>query len=164
MTKYYIFRHGQTLNSKYHLPYQKNNRLVKILPDSIPSLERMAKYLKNISSDKNVSSEYLRCQQTTKIITKIMGVKFKKDSRLNEFGGETFLDFTNRIKNFLEEVEKKEYQTVIICTHGAVISTIKNLLIKGRMKRRELPFFPKPGILLYIESKKVEKIDFNVEK
>jgi len=160
MTKYYIFRHGQTLNSKYHLPYPKNNRQIKILPDSIPALKKMAEYLKNISSDLNASSEYLRCKQTTKIITKISGIKFSGDVRLNEFNQETFLDLTNRIKNFLEEVEKKEYQTVIICTHGAVISTIKNLLIKGRMKRIELPFYPKPGILLCIEGKKIQKIDF----
>ena len=160
MTKYYIFRHGQTRNSKFHLPYPKNNRLIKILPDSIPALKKMAEYLKSISSDLSASSEYLRCQQTTKIISKITGVKFKKDSRLNEFGRETFIEFTDRIKDFLEEVEKNKYETVVICTHGAGISTIKNLLIKGRMKRIELPFYPKPGILLCIEGKKIQKIDF----
>jgi len=161
MAKYYIFRHGQTLNSKFHLPYPKNNRLIKILPDSISTLKKMAEYLKNISSDLNVTSEYLRCLETTKIITKITGQKFKKEPRLNEFNQETFLEFTRRIKDFLEEVDKNKYQTVVICTHGAVISTIKNLLIKGRMTRKELPFFPKPGILLCIENKKISKIDFN---
>lgn len=161
MTKYYIFRHGQTRNSKFHLPYPKDNRQIKILKDSIPALKKMAEYLKNISPDLCVSSEYLRCQQTTKIITKITGFKFKKDSRLNEFGGETFLEFTRRIKDFIDEVEKNKYQSVFICTHGAGISTIKKLLIKGKMKQRELPFYPKPGILLCIENKTVKRIDFN---
>jgi len=161
MTKYYIFRHGQTLNSKYRLPYPKDNRQIKILKDSIPALKKMAEYLKNISPDLCVSSEYLRCQQTTKIITKITGVKFKKEPRLNEFGGETFLEFTNRINNFLEEVKINKYRTIIICTHGAGIATIKNLLIKGRMRRRDLPFYPKPGILLCIEGKNIQRIDFN---
>lgn len=161
MTKYYIFRHGQTLNSKYHLPYPKDNRQIKILKDSIPALKEMAEYLKNISPDLSVSSEYLRCRQTTKIITKITGIKFKKDHRLNELGEETFLEFTSRIKNFLEEMKKNKYQTIFICTHGAVIATIKNLLINDQMKRRKLPFFPKPGILLCIEDKIITKIDFN---
>ena len=160
MTKYYIFRHGQTFNSKFHLPYPKNNKSVEILPEGIPTLERLARYLKNIKSNHNFSSEYLRCQQTTKIIDEIAGLKFKKEARLNEFNQETFSEFTSRIKDFLEEVEKRKYQTVVICTHGAGISTIKNLLIKGRMKRRYLPFYPKPGILLCIEGKKIQKIDF----
>ena len=120
----------------------------------------MAEYLKNITPDLATSSEYLRCQQTTKIVAKITGMNFKKDSRLNEFGNETFLQFKKRIKDFLEEVEKNKYQTVVICTHGAGIATIKNLLIKGRMKKKELPFYPKPGILLCIEGKKVKEIDF----
>lgn len=162
MTKYYIFRHGQTRNSKFHLPYPKDNRLIKILPDSVPALKKMAKYLKKIKPDLSVSSEYLRCQQTAKIITQISKLKFGKDARLNEYGDETFLEFTRRIKDFLEEVEKNKYQTVVICTHGAGIATIKNLLIKGKMKRRELPFYPKPGILLCIEGKKIQKIDFNI--
>ena len=162
MTKYYIFRHGQTRNSKYHLPYPKDNRFIKILPDSIPALKKMAKYLNNISSDLNVSSEYLRCRQTAKIITQISKLKFGKDARLNEYGDETFLEFTRRIKDFLEEVEKNDYKTVVICTHGAGISTIKKLLTKGKMKQRELPFYPKPGILLCIEGKKIQKIDFNI--
>lgn len=153
-----------TLNAKYHIPYPKNNFLVEILPEGIPALEKLGTYLKNISPDFNVSSEYLRCKQTTEIITKTAGLKFEKDARLNEFGQETFSEFIKRIKDFLEEVKKNEYQTVVICTHGAVISTIKNLLIKGRMKRRELPFFPKPGILMCIEGEKIQKIDFNIEK
>lgn len=160
MTKYYIFRHGQTFNSKFHLPYPKNNKSVEILPEGIPALERLAGYLKNIKSNHNFSSEYLRCQQTTKIIAGITGLQFEKDARLNEFNQETFSEFVNRTKNFLEEVEKNEYQTVVICTHGAGISTIKNLLIKGRVKRRELPFYPKPGILMCIEGEKIQKIDF----
>lgn len=160
MTNYYIFRHGQTRNSKYHLPYPKDNRQIKILKDSIPTLMKMAEYLKNITPDLATSSEYLRCQQTTKIVAKMTGMNFKKDSRLNEFGNETFLQFKKRIKDFLEEVEKNKYQTVVICTHGAGITTIKNLLIKGRIKKKELPFYPKPGILLCIEGKKVKEIDF----
>lgn len=124
----------------------------------------MAKFLEKVALNFNVSSEYLRCQQTTKIIMANSGLKFEKDARLNEFGQETFSEFIKRIKDFLEEVKKNEYQTVVICTHGAVISTIKNLLIKGRMKRRELPFFPKPGILMCIEGEKIQKIDFNIEK
>jgi len=161
MTKYYIFRHGQTLNSKFHLPYPKNNKSVEILPEGIPSLEKLAKYLKNIKSDHNFSSEYLRCQQSTAIVTKISGLKFKKDKRLNEKSGENFSDFKRRVKDFLDEVEKKNYETVVICTHGAVVAAMRKFLLKKSLKITNLPFYPKTGVLMFVKRKEIKYIDFN---
>ncbi len=160
MTKYYIFRHGQTKYSKFHLSYPKNNQSIEILPEAVPALEKLAEYLKNIKSDYNVSSEYLRCRQSTAIVTKISGLKFERDPRLNEKSSESFDNFRKRVKEFLEETESKNYKTVVICTHGAVIAAIKNLLLKNSFKRREIVFYPRPGVLLIIEGKKIEQINF----
>ena len=161
MTKYYIFRHGQTRNSKYHLPYPRDSRSIEILPEAVPALEKLAGYLKNIKSDYNVSSEYLRCRQSAAIVTKISGLEFEIDPRLNEKSGESFEDFKKRVKSFLEDMEKENHKTVVICTHGAVIAALKSLLLKGSFRRREIVFYPRPGVLLSIEGKKTEKIDFN---
>ncbi len=161
MTTYYIFRHGQTKYSKYRLPYPKDNRLVEILPEGKVAIERLGKYLKDIKSLKNFSSEYYRCRETVKIIGKISGLKFKKDKRLNEKSGENFSDFKTRVKDFVEEIEKKEYKTVMICTHGAVIAAIKKMLLKKNLRITDLLFYPKTGVLLIVKGKEVEKIDFN---
>ena len=161
MTKYYIFRHGQTKYSKYHLPYPKDNRFVEILPESKVAIEKLAKYLKKIKSLKNFSSEYRRCQQTAEIVTKITGLKFKKDKRLNEKSGENFGDFKARVKDFIEEIEKKNYEMVMICSHGAIIAALRKMLLKKSLRITNLPFYPKTGVLMIVNGKKIEYIDFN---
>lgn len=161
MTKYYIFRHGQTLNSKFHLPYPKNNKSVEILPEGIPALKKLAKYLKNIKSNHNFSSEYLRCQQTTAIVANISGLKFKKDKRLNEKSGENFSDFKKRVKDFVDEIDKMNYEIVVICTHGAVIAALRKTLLKKSLRITNLPFYPKTGVLMKVYGKEIEYIDFN---
>lgn len=161
MTTYYIFRHGQTKYSKYHLPYPKDNRFVEILPEGRAAIERLGKYLKNIKFSKNFSSEYHRCQQTTEIVNKFSGLKFKKDKRLNEKSGENFGDFKARVKDFVEEIEKKNFETVVICTHGAVIAAMRKMLLKKGLRITNLPFYPKTGVLMKVVGKEIEYIDFN---
>jgi broad specificity phosphatase PhoE len=164
MTNYYIFRHGQTYNSKNRVKYPKNNFKVEILPEGIPDLEKIAIYLKNIPSDYNVSSEYLRCRQTSEIVTKIAGKIFEKDSRINEFsqkfGQESFEIFKERIKSFLDDLEAKKYNTVVICTHGAVIAGLKSFLLKNTFVGDDLTDYPRPGVLLCVKNKKIEELDF----
>jgi len=150
-----------TINAKFHIPYPRNNFMVEILPEGIGAIEKIGDYLKNISSDFNVSSEYLRCQQTTKIVSKITGFNFKNDERLNEKSEESFVEFNKRIEDFLSDIKEKNYKTVIICTHGAVIAALKNNLVNNRFRRREVIRYPRPGVLMCIEGKKVEEIDFN---
>lgn len=164
MTTYYIFRHGQTKNSKYHLPYPKDNRLIKILPEAVPSLKKLAEYLKNVKSDYNVSSEYLRCRQSTDIVTKISGLNFERDRRLNEKSQESFEDFKKRVKSFLEDMEKENYKTVVICTHGAVIAAMRRLLLKKSVRVTNLPFYPKTGVLMIIKGNEIKYVDFNNSK
>lgn len=161
MTTYYIFRHGQTKYSKYHLPYPKDNRFVEILPEGKEVIERLGKYLKKIKSQKNFSSEYYRCRQTTEIVGKFSDLKFNKDKRLNEKSGESFNDFKTRVKDFVEEIEKKNYDSVVICTHGAVIAAMRKLLLGKGLRISNLPFYPKTGILMIVRGKEIEYVDFN---
>jgi len=163
MTRYYLFRHGQTFFSKFHLPYLWNSFSVKILPESIPSLERIATYLKDIPSDLNTSSEFKRCVQSTRVITKIIGNKFYIDPRLNEYHlyRETLGTLRKRIRSFIAEVEQKKFQTVVVCTHGAIMASLKHLLLNDRFSVKQLYDYPKPGILIHIEGKKINQIDFN---
>lgn len=161
MTKYYIFRHGETFYSKNRQSYPEDNFLVEILPEEIPVLEKLAIYLKNISSDYNVSSEYFRCQQSIKIVSEISRLHFENDSRLNEFNHETFEELVKRLENFVKDIEEKNYSTVIICSHGAVIAGLKNILTGSEFESRELINYPKTGILTCIEDKKIEEVDFN---
>jgi len=161
MTKYYIFRHGQTFNSKNHVPYPEDNFPIEILPESIPVLEKLAVYLKNIPSDYNVSSEYVRCQQSVKVMTEISGLYFDNESRLNEFDKGSFEEFNKRIESFLNDLNQKNYKTVVICTHGAVVAGLKNILLGKNFDETKLRDFPDTGVLICIEGQKIEEINFN---
>ena len=160
MTKYYIFRHGETKYSKYGLPYPSDSRTIEVLPEGIPAIKKIGEYLKEIESDYNVVSEFERCQTTIKIVSEITGKKFEKESRLNEFERESFDDFKKRVKSFIDEIEVKKYKSVVICTHGAVVAALKNLLINNSLKIINLPFYPKTGVILRIEGNKTEEINF----
>jgi len=161
MTKYYIFRHGETMYSKDLVPYPKNSRSIKILSESIPTLEKIAKYLKKTKPDICISSEYIRCRQSTEIISKISGLNFEKNPRLNEYSQESFKEFKKRVKRFIYDLEEKRYKTVVICTHGAVIAGIKNYLNKDSFTQNDLTDYPKTGVILCIEGDKIEEIVFN---
>lgn len=160
MTKYYIFRHGETKYSKYSLPYPSDSRTIEVLPEGIPAIRKIGEYLKEIESDYNVVSEFERCQTTIEIVSEISGKNFEKEARLNEFERESFSDFKKRVKNFIDEMERKKYKSVVICTHGAVVAALKNLLLTDSLRIINLPFYPKTGVILCIEGKKTEEIDF----
>lgn len=161
MAKYYIFRHGDTFYTKNQQPYPEDNFSVEILPQGIPALEKIGAFLKNISSDFNVSSEYLRCQQSNKIVSGISGLKFENDSRLNEFSNEVFDNLVDRLENFVKKMEEKQYETIVVCTHGGVIAGLKNILTGSEYEKSEMVDYPRPGVLTIIADKKIEEINFN---
>jgi broad specificity phosphatase PhoE len=161
MTKYYIFRHGETKYSKFHLSYPRDSRLIEILPEGIPAIKKIGEYLKEIESDYNAVSEFDRCQTTIKIVSETSGKNFKKEARLNEFERESFSEFKNRVKSFVDEIGEKNYRNVVICTHGAVVAALKKLLTGKNIRIIDLPFYPKTGTILRIEGNKIEEIDFN---
>lgn len=156
---FYLFRHA--LATKSLFGYGDKIVTAQILPEGIPPIKRMAKFLKTIPTDFNVRSEFIRCRQTAAIVTKIAGNQFITDKRLNEYNEESFSNLRNRVKEFLQDMKKSNYKNILICTHGAVIAATKNLLLKNRFGLLNLYDYPKTGVLLIIKDEKIAEIDFN---
>lgn len=124
-TKYYIFRHGETFVTKGRaLSYGVKVFSASILEECFPALEKLGQHLKKIPTDYNVSSKIKRCRQTVDIVSKQSDKNFNFDSRLNEFFFELPYFFKRRVRSFIKDVERNEYQSVAICTHGAVINEL----------------------------------------
>ncbi len=164
MVKYFIFRHAETFPSKYSVPYEKDNFNAPILYEGKDATLNLANYFKNIPSDFNVSSSYKRCRETVKIITQITGKKFIFDSRIGEFYQIEYEKFKKRIKDFVRDIKKKGYQSVIICTHGAVMSLLVPLLC-GKKPEEQIPVneYKDTGTLVIAEDKVIKTIDFNTD-
>lgn len=162
MAKYYIFRHAQTFASKYFVDYEGDNFSTPILHEGKEAILKMANYLKDIPSDFNVSSPYLRCKQTVEIISQVTGKEFIFDDRIGEYYQIEYPDFRARVVDFLEELKKKNYQSVVICTHGAVISVLMHLLF-DKIPEQNIPFneYKKTGVLVIIKDGNFQEIDFN---
>jgi len=162
--EFYIFRHGETLESSKGIHYSAENvKTADILPGSRAVIKGLAEYLKSVPTDFNTSSPLIRCVNTTKIINEVTGKVFVYDERLTEFTfqlGETFEQMAERTKNFLEELKTKNYKSIAICTHGAGISALKHLITKGEYTLEDLQDYPKPGVLLIIRDKEVEYLNF----
>lgn len=160
---YYIFRHGQTYFSKFNVHYGKKVETAEILPEGIPAIKRLANYLKDVKTNKNFTSPYLRCLQTAEIIKKEIGWQFEIDQKLHDYNRyiESVSDMVKRIQSFWEELEQKNFQTVAICTHGYPTSTLTQLITKGSVSEAELDGYPETGVLTIIKDGKVELIDFN---
>jgi broad specificity phosphatase PhoE len=159
---FYIFRHGETYFSKNKLPYYEEQiESAEILPEGIPAIEKLAHKLKNIQTDANFTSPYRRCLQTTEIVEKISGKKFKIDERLHDFKSEPIKKMAERLNRFLKEIKDKNYKSIAICTHGYPIAVLRSLITKGKFELDKLNYYPKPGILTVIKNGKVKLIDFN---
>ncbi len=166
MTTFYIFRHGDTINTG------GINRLLKkgggprdlpILPKSKYALEKIGEYLKDIKTDANFTSPYLRCRESSEIVGKISKKEFIVDERIRELRDDIhgFVHFKKRVREFLKEIEEKGYSSVAICTHGAIIVAIKHIVRDGYFFYFQGIDFPSPGKLMILKGKKVRIIDFN---
>ncbi len=167
MTTFYIFRHGNTIDSDSLLTkffgHKHDSHGLAILPRAVPALERIGTFLKNVDTEVNFTSPYLRCRESTQIVGKIAEKRFKTDERLREFekNGEGFPSLRNRVRSFLDDVNKKNYSSVSICTHGGVIAAIKHLVLNNRFYFFQLWDFPAPGNLIIINGGEVKTINFN---
>ena len=157
--KYYIVRHGLATYSKTGYGHEVYSAELK--PEGIPPIERLAEYLKDISTDYNVSSAVLRCVQTTEIISSIAGKQFVTDPRLKEFYGEDQFSLIKRVRSFVEEMDQSEYQNILICTHGAVIAGLKHFLTTGFFEFKNSADYSGTGQMMVIQDKDVEILDFN---
>lgn len=170
MTTFYIFRHGNTKNTEGVSSFIKHLSLdgggprdLPILPKGKDALEKIGKYLKDIPTESNYTSPYLRCKESSKIVSDVSGKTFEEDERIRELTRSIkgFVGFKGRVKNFLKEIEDKNYSAVTICTHGAVIAAIKHLITSGKFYYFQGIDFPAPGNLMIIKGKKVEILNFN---
>ena len=167
MTDFYIFRHGDTIETGNFLlkifGRHHDSHTISILSKGKLSLLKIGKYLKGVKISRGYSSPYLRCRESINIVGKESGIKFVTDDRLNELegGGENFKQFEERVKSFLNEIKKKKYQNIVICTHGAVMAAIKHLETNGKFNRFQIFDYPEPGKLEIIKESIVKTIDFN---
>jgi broad specificity phosphatase PhoE len=158
---YYLFRHGETFASIKHSGYGVRILSAPILPSAEPITKRMGQFLKEIPTDYNVSSPVKRCRQTCQIITLESGKQFVFDRRISEFFIETFGMFRNRLKRFVAEMEKSDNQTILICTHGAVLAGLLAYFTKGDFNASDMFKYPPTGLLIKLKDGKIEEFDFN---
>jgi broad specificity phosphatase PhoE len=159
---FYIFRHGMAVYP--HEGYGSRVLTAELLPEGIPPIQRLAQYLLHVPSDYQACSEVLRCRQTAAIVTEVTGKTFVIDPRLKEYYQETFEELSQRAKDFCEEIQQRDYQNVMICTHAGVIAPLKHYLTDGIFDRRHETDFIQTGQMLIIrDDKSIEVLDFNEE-
>jgi broad specificity phosphatase PhoE len=159
---FYIFRHGMAVHPNEG--YGSRVLTAELLPEGIPPIQRLARYLLHAPSDYQVCSEVLRCRQTAAIVTETTSKGFVIDPRLKEYYQESFDELAERTKAFTDEIQQGGYQNVMICTHGSVIAALKHYLTDGHFDRRHETDYIQTGQLLVInDDKTVEVVDFNSE-
>lgn len=158
---FYIFRHGETFASRDKVPYGDRQYETEVLPEGIEPIKRLANYLSFTKTDFHYTSELIRCLQTSQIVTQITGKKFEQNSLLNEYLEDSFDQFRERVKKFVDQANQETNKTFLICTHGAVISALKHLIIFGEYEEHDLMDFPVPGTLMILNNTGSEIVDFN---
>jgi len=158
----YIFRHGETYQTKHDVHYGENVYKAEILPEAEPITKKLAAYLKKTNLDANFSSPYLRCRQTVEIVSKVTDEKYEFDNRISEYivDLETFTNFQKRIKDFINELKDKKYKSVALCSHGYPIAALTEYAQKGKITEENLPNYPQPGIIWVINNKKLSEVSF----
>lgn len=163
--KIYIFRHGQTIESKYNLIYSQERKLTAdILPETVPAIKRLGKFLSKIKTDANFTSPIKRCLQTVEIVQRVSEKEFEVDENLREWMDpvESFENLTKRIKVFYDKITNSNYQSVCVCSHGAVIAGIKSFSENQSFPIEKLHDYPEPGVLLVCDhvSQTINQINF----
>jgi broad specificity phosphatase PhoE len=162
--KYFIFRHGETYNTKNSIDYDDKSVVeADILPESIPVIKNIARFLSKKNIDYCVSSPLKRCRQTTKIIEENTNYNFAIDQRITEYYNESVKSMVKRLKDFLEEIDKKGYSTIAICSHGEPVSALVKLIVDGKFTIKDLHKYPQTGVVVVVENNKVTFKNFRKE-
>lgn len=156
---FYLVRHALSTHSKRG--YGKRKLTAPILLEGVLAIQKMAEMLKDVPTSANISSEIIRCRETSAIISLITGKKFIFDKRLNEDYQETIGEIRERVQGFLNEISALPQSNIIICTHGVIIAALKNLILKGSFVTKDIHDFPLTGELVIIEKMTVKTINFN---
>ncbi|CAN5205174.1 hypothetical protein BH11PAT1_BH11PAT1_4770 [soil metagenome] len=158
---YYIFRHGLTLAVKRKRWYWHTLYSAQIIDEGKPSLERLAAHLKDIQADYYVCSPFIRCRQTSAIVTNATGKEFSTDKRLGEYVFELPWRFKKRILSFITEMEASEYKTIVICTHSIGVEMLIQYVTNGRLRFFHRLTAPLTGVLTIIKDGKITEKNFN---
>jgi broad specificity phosphatase PhoE len=161
MKTYYIFRHGETFATKARRWYWHRLYSAPILEEGKPAILKLAQFLKNVDSDYNVCSPFLRCLQTAEIVAAVTGKNFETDRRIREYSFELPVFLKRRVLNFLSEMENSDKKTIVICTHAIIIELIIQYLTRGKISLRERLTAPLPGVLTIIKDKQLKELNFN---
>lgn len=159
--KIYLFRHGETFATRDVREYGDQVLTAPILDSGKPAIEKIGRYLASKNIDVFISSEILRCQQTSEIVSQEINKQFVTDPLLNEYYNETFEQMRNRIVKFIDSLNKYKGKTVLVCTHGACLSALKHLLLFGKYELQNLMDFPKPGIIWEVVDGELHEVNFN---
>lgn len=157
---WYIFRHGLATLSKNG--YGAQIRTAEVLPQGIPPVQRLARYLVTCPYEWGARSEFLRCEQTAAIVTEITGRAFVADPRLNERVDEPFHVIRERVKDFIDDMQATPHQHIWVCTHGIVIAALKSWLTRGDFSRQYENDYIQPGELLKVTPDGVDVVKFEV--
>lgn len=161
MKTFYIFRHGQTYFSKNQIPYGENEHTAHILPEAREPIENIADYLKTLPVDHLYRSEFLRCQETAKIVESKTDFHFEPNPLFNEFTESDFEDFLKRMKELTTFLFSLPGTHIAVLSHGAVVAALQKLLVGQTFEAHELMYYPQTGVLVQISGSSVENIDFN---
>ena len=156
---WYIFRHALATYSKNG--YGDQIFSAPILPEARAPIEAMAFYLDNIKDSSNYCSEFLRCRQTAEIVSNVTHREFVFDRRINEFYDEPFEAFHERVQSWYRYVIQAQPANVVVCSHGAVLSALRHLILSGDFIEQGLLDYPPCGELMIIKDKEVQLINFN---
>ena len=162
---WYLIRHA--LATRSTSGYGSDILTASILPDTIPAIQNISRYLLTITESVQYSSELLRCRQTAAIIESVTEKKFIYDPRQNEYiehsdthAIEEFVDFKKRIISFVHTTLQTESSHIIIVTHGAVIAAITHILTNGDFSKNTLLDYSPCGTLRTIRDQIVTNTQY----
>ncbi len=143
-------RHGQTNYNILDLCNDDPSKDVHLTKLGKQQAEQVKTKLSNIKFDAVYISELPRTRETAEIITGNQKITFQVEPRLNDRktgfdskpasdffnaiksdifnlrlnGGESFQEEKNRIYNFLEELKKTTYQTILVVAHSETLQIV----------------------------------------
>ena len=150
--KLYLARHAQTNYNVLKLANADPSVAVYLSDEGIKQAENLQDLLKDVDYDAVYISELSRTRQTAEIVNEAHNKELIVDARINDnktgFESEPVADFLNavestddpwnvkfgdgeslneaaeRARNFIDELKTREYQSVLVVTHGFITQAI----------------------------------------
>jgi broad specificity phosphatase PhoE len=141
---FYIYRHGDTQATSEHRPYILDFYHAHILKEVSPRIEHLSVLIRNVDFAVHFSSPFIRCRETSSLITKTIGVKQALfDWRLSEHTiVEPKFILNLRVENFIQFCNTKFNGNILICTHQEVAREIVKRVTKLSDSVSNLEFNP----------------------